>query len=73
MLNFLAYLVGLLSLALVIPAQIPLLGAINWIALPIIVVGIVLGALSSKNGGRNFCLVILLIAAVRLTLGGGFF
>jgi hypothetical protein len=71
MLNFLAYLVGLVSLIIVIPAQIPLLGAINWIALPIIVVGIVLGALSSKDGGRNFCLVILLIAAVRLTLGGG--
>jgi hypothetical protein len=73
MLNVLAYLVGLVSLVIVIPAQIPLLGAINWVALPIIVVGIILGALSSKDGGRNFCLIILLIAAVRLTLGGGIF
>jgi hypothetical protein len=73
MLNILAYLIGLLSLVLVIPAQVPFLGAINWIALPIIVVGVVLGALSSKDGGRNFCLVILLIAAVRLSLGGGIF
>lgn len=71
MLNALAYLVGLVSLVIVIPAQLPLLGAINWIALPIIVVGVVLGALSSKDGGRNFCLVVLLIAAVRLMLGGG--
>jgi hypothetical protein len=31
----------------------------------------VLGALSSKNGGRNFCLIIGLIAVVRLSLGGG--
>lgn len=71
MLNALAYLVGLVSLVIVIPAQIPLLGALNWLALPLIVVGIVLGALSSKDGGRNFCLIVLLIAGVRLTLGGG--
>ncbi len=73
MLNVLAYLVGLLSLVIVIPAQIPLLGALNWLALPLVVVGVILGALSSKNGGRNFCLIVLLIAAVRLTLGGGVF
>lgn len=71
MLNALAYLVGLVSLVIVIPAQIPLLGLLNWFALPLIVVGIVLGALSSKDGGRNFCLIVLLIAGVRLTLGGG--
>lgn len=71
MLNVLAYLVGLVSLVIVIPAQIPLLGLLNWFALPLIVVGIVLGALSSKDGGRNFCLVVLLIAAIRLTIGGG--
>jgi hypothetical protein len=73
MLNALAFIVGLVSLVIVIPAQIPLLGWANWIALPLIAVGIVLGALSSKNGGRNFCLVVLLIAGVRLSLGGGFF
>ncbi len=71
MLNVLAYLAGLVSLVIVIPAQIPLLGWANWFALPLVVVGVILGALSSKDGGRNFCLVVLLIAAVRLTLGGG--
>jgi hypothetical protein len=73
MLNILAYIIGLVSLVIVIPAQIPLLGAANWIALPVIVIGIVVGALSSKDGGRNFCLIIGLIAVVRLTLGGGIF
>jgi hypothetical protein len=73
MLNALAYLVGLVSLVIVIPAQIPLFGWANWLALPLIVVGVIIGALSSKDGGRNFCLVVLLIAGVRLTLGGGFF
>lgn len=71
MLNILSFIVGLVSLVIVIPATIPLLGWANWLALPLIVIGVVLGALSSSNGGRNFCLVVGLIAVVRLSLGGG--
>ncbi len=73
MLNVISILIGLLSLVIVIPAQIPFLGIANWIALPFIVTGLVIGQLSSSNGGRNFCLVIFAIAVVRLMLGGGIF
>ena len=73
MLNILAFLIGLLSLVIVIPAQFPGVGIVNWFALPLIVTGIVVGQLSRSNGGRNFCLVIGLIAIVRLSLGGGVF
>lgn len=72
MLNILSFLLGLLSLVIVIPATIPFLGWANWFALPVIVIGVVLGAMSSSNGGRNFCLIVGLIAVVRLSLGGGF-
>jgi hypothetical protein len=72
MLNLLSIIFGLVSLVIVIPSQIPFLGWGNWLALPLIAVGVVLGALSSSNGGRNFCLIVLLIAGVRLTIGGGF-
>ncbi|MEM9501446.1 MAG: hypothetical protein AAF941_06320 [Pseudomonadota bacterium] len=72
MLNILAFLTGLISLLIVIPAQIPFLGWANWVALPLIVFGVIIGALSSSNSGRNFCLIILLVAAVRLMIGGGF-
>ena len=71
MLNVLSILTGLLSLLIVIPSQIPLLGWGNWFALPVVVVGIVLGALSRSNAGRHFCLVVFAIAVVRLMLGGG--
>ncbi len=71
MLNFLSILLGLVSLIIVIPATIPLLGWANWFALPLIVIGVVVGQMSSSNGGRNFCLIVLLIAAIRLSLGGG--
>ena len=72
MFNLLSFLFGLISLVIVIPSTIPFLGWGNWIALPVIVIGIILGALSSSNGGRNFCLIVFLIAAVRLAIGGGF-
>lgn len=72
MLNLASALIGILSLIIVIPATIPFLGWANWIALPILAIGIVLGQLSSSGrGGRNFCLVVGLIAVVRLSLGGG--
>mgnify|MGYP000283049740 CR=1 FL=1 len=73
MLNILSILFGLVSLVIVIPSQIPLLGWGNWLALPLVVVGAGLGALSRTNSGRNFCLVVFAIAVVRLMLGGGVF
>ncbi|MEO6153287.1 MAG: hypothetical protein ABIP24_09085 [Croceibacterium sp.] len=39
--------------------------------LPIAVVGIGLGALSRSKSGRNFCLIVFVVAVVRLMLGGG--
>lgn len=71
MLNILSFIFGIVSLVVVIPATIPLLGWANWLALPLIVIGVILGALSSSNSGRNFCLIVGLIAVVRLSLGGG--
>ena len=71
MLNILSFLFGLVSLVIVIPATIPFLGALNWLALPLIVIGIIVGQLSSSNSGRNFNLIVLLIAVIRLSLGGG--
>lgn len=71
MLNILSILIGLASLIFVIPGVLPVLGALNWLALPIILVGIVIGMLSSSNTGRNLNIVLLVIAVVRLSLGGG--
>ena len=71
MLNLLSFILGLVSLVIVIPATIPFLGWANWRALPVIVMGIILGALSSSDSGRNFCLLVLLVAGVRLAIGGG--
>ena len=71
MLNLISFLFGIVSLVIVIPSTIPLLGWGNWFALPLIVIGVVIGQLSSSNSGRNFNLIVLLIAVIRLSLGGG--
>lgn len=70
--NILAFLLGLVSLVIVIPATIPFLGWANWLALPLIVMGVIAGQLSSTSkAGRNFCLIVLVVAVIRLSLGGG--
>ncbi len=71
MLNIVSILIGIVALILAIPSAIPLLGWGNWIVLPIAVLGAGIGALSSSNGGRNFCLIVFVIAVIRLSLGGG--
>ena len=71
MLNLASILTGIVALLLAIPATIPLLGAVNWIVLPIALTGAGMGALSRSNGGRNFCLIVFVLACVRLWLGGG--
>jgi hypothetical protein len=71
MANIIAFLLGLIALILAIPAFIPLLGWLNWLILVIAGAGIAFGAASAKNSGRNFCIVVAVICAVRLWLGGG--
>ncbi len=71
MLNIASILIGLVALLLAIPSAIPFLGWGNWIVLPIAVIGAGVGALSRSNHGRNFCLIVLVLATRRLMLGGG--
>ena len=72
MFNFLSWLFGLISIIFVIPSIIPFLGWTNWAALPFVMLGVIFGAISSSNSGRNFCLVMLVVVAIRLSIGGGF-
>lgn len=73
MLNILSILIGLISLFLAFFAFIPLLGWANWVIIPFAVIGAGIGALSSRNSGRNLNLVVILIGIARLWLGGGIF
>ncbi|SFP47027.1 hypothetical protein [Sphingomonas rubra] len=71
MLNIISIVIGLVTLALGLVAFFPLLGWLNWLVIPIGIVGAAVGAMSSTNGGRNLNLVLIVIFALRLMLGGG--
>ena len=71
MLNIVSILIGVLALLLGLPAFLPFLGWANWFIIPVAVVGAVVGALSSRNGGRNFNLILIVVFGLRLMMGGG--
>jgi len=71
MLNLVSILIGLATLAFGLVAFIPFLGWMNWLVIPLGIVGAAVGALSSSNGGRNLNIVLIIIFALRLMLGGG--
>jgi hypothetical protein len=73
MLNLASLIVGLVALLLGIVAFLPFLGWAYWLIIPVAVVGLVLGMLSSSNSGRNLNLVVIVIGVIRLMLGGGLF
>ncbi|MEO0871405.1 MAG: hypothetical protein AAFY19_05510 [Pseudomonadota bacterium] len=71
MLNLLSWLFGLVSIVFLIPSIVPFFGWTNWVGLPFVIFGVILGALSSHDSGRNFCLIMLIVLGVRLSIGGG--
>ncbi len=73
MLNILSIFIGLVTLILMIPALFPLLGALNWLLVPVALLGALVGLMSSRKTGQNFCLLVAASGAFRLFLGGGIF
>lgn len=71
MLNIVSIIIGLVALAFAIPAFIPLLGWANWLIIPVALVGAGIGVLSKRTAGRNLNLFVIVVAIIRLMMGGG--
>lgn len=71
MLNIVSILIGVVTLVAGLVAFVPLLGWLNWLVIPIGIVGAAVGAMSASNAGRNLNLVLIVIFTLRLMLGGG--
>jgi len=69
--NMISTLIGIVALFAALVAFIPLLGWLNWLVIPVVAIGLVLGLLSDKTTGRNINLAVLAIAMFRLFIGGG--
>lgn len=73
MLNAISILIGLFAAVLMLPALLPFFGWGMWLVIPVAAVGLIAGMLSSGRTGRNLNIVVIVIGALRLMLGGGFF
>ena len=73
MINILSILIGAVAflIALVGIVPIPLVPLLNWIALPLALVGAALGAVSGRTSGRNLNLMVCVVSGLRLFLTGG--
>lgn len=73
MLNLASLLIGVIALFSALFAFLPFVGWANWFVIPVAVVGLVLGLASRAKSGRNLNIVVIVVAVLRLSLGGGFF
>jgi len=71
MLNIISIIIGVIALLFTVVGLVPLLGWTNWLILPFAGVGALFGLVSSRNSGLYFCLIVMAISALRLSLGGG--
>lgn len=69
--NTVSVVLGIVALVIALVGFVPLFGWLNWFAIPLAVIGLVMGFLSQKTGGRNVNLVVLALAIARLAIGGG--
>ena len=71
MLNTLSRRNRIVAFVIALAALIPFVGIVNWVALPIAFIGMGIGLLSENKTGRNLNILVLIVAFVRLMLGGG--
>ena len=71
MFNIASLIIGVVALVCAVIAFLPLLGWLNWLIIPLAIVGAAVGVLSRSNGGRNLNLLVIVIGVLRLMLGGG--
>jgi len=71
MFNVASLIIGFVALILAVIAFIPLLGIGEWLVLLLAIIGAGVGMISRGTAGRNLNLFVILVAIVRLMLGGG--
>jgi len=71
MFNIASLIIGVVALISALIGFLPLLGWLNWLIIPLAVVGAALGVLSRGTAGRNLNILVIVIGVLRLMLGGG--
>jgi hypothetical protein len=71
MFNVISLIIGVVALLCAVVAFIPLLGWMNWLIIPLALIGAGVGVVSKSTSGRNLNLFVIVVGIVRLMLGGG--
>ena len=71
MFNLASLIIGVVALIGALVAFLPLLGWLNWLIIPLAIIGAGIGVISRGTAGRNLNLLVIAIGVVRLILGGG--
>ena len=50
---------------------IPMLGMLNWVVIPLALLGVIFGIFSKNTGGLTLNGIVLIVAIIRLIAGGG--
>lgn len=62
---------GILALIGMLIGLIPLFGWLNWINIPLAILGLLLSIIGKSKGGIIICVVAIFFGLLRLILGGG--
>ena len=71
MFNIVSLIIGFVALICVVVAFIPFLGILNWLIIPLAIIGAGVGVLGQGAAGRNLNLFVIVVGVIRLMLGGG--
>ena len=69
--NTASKIIGLMALILMIVGLIPFLGWVNWVVIILSIIGLTIGIFGKNNGGMILNGIVLIVAGLRLIVGGG--
>jgi hypothetical protein len=73
MFNLISVIIGIVALIGAMIGFFPLLGWVNWAIVPLALMGAAFGIMSRSDAGRRLNIFVLIVAIVRLVIGGGLF
>lgn len=62
---------GIMAMIGMVLGMIPFFGWLNWINIPLAMLGLLLSIIGKSNGGMVICLVAIFFGLFRLVIGGG--
>lgn len=71
--NIASKIIGIIALIGMLVGLTPFIGMLNWIVIPLAIIGLFFGIFSKNTGGLVLNGIVLLAAALRLIVGGGIF